>query len=144
MPQWYIAFWATVKIGAVLVTMNTAYKIHEAEYLLRQSDTHTLILIDGYREVSYVDIMKELCPELESSDARRPLKCKRLPFLRHIITVSSRPVSYTHLDVYKRQEFLSTCPTNWGMTPADALKWVDEKMIPYYPLGCLKAPEQEA
>ena len=41
-------------------------------------------------------------------------------------------------------EFLSTCPTNWGMTPADALKWVDEKMIPYYPLGCLKAPEQEA
>ena len=63
-PQWYIAFWATVKLGAVLVTMNTAYKIHEAEYLLRQSDTHTLVLIDGYREVSYVDIMKELCPEL--------------------------------------------------------------------------------
>ena len=40
-PQWYITFWATVKIGAVLVTVNTAYKIHEAEYLLRQSDTHT-------------------------------------------------------------------------------------------------------
>ena len=39
-------------------------------------------------------------------------------------------------------EFLSTCPTNWGMTPADAMKWVDEKMIPYYPLGCLRAPEQ--
>ena len=38
-------------------------------------------------------------------------------------------------------EFLSTCPTNWGMTPADAMKWVDEKMIPYYPLGCLRAPE---
>ena len=43
-PQWYIAFWATVKIGAVLVTVNTAYKIHEAEYLFRQSDTHTLLL----------------------------------------------------------------------------------------------------
>ena len=41
-------------------------------------------------------------------------------------------------------EVLSTCPTNWGMTPADAMKWVDEKMIPYYPLGCLRAPEQEA
>ena len=40
-PQWYITFWATTKIGAVLVTVNTAYKIHEAEYLLRQSDTHT-------------------------------------------------------------------------------------------------------
>ncbi len=89
-PQWYIAFWATVKLGAVLVTMNTAYKIHEAEYLLRQSDTHTLVLIDGYREVSYVDIMKELCPELATSDPQKPLRCKRLPFLRHIITVSSR------------------------------------------------------
>ncbi|MBR5538925.1 MAG: AMP-binding protein, partial [Clostridia bacterium] len=46
-PAWYIAFWATTKIGAVLVTVNTAYKIHEAEYLLRQSDTHTLIMIES-------------------------------------------------------------------------------------------------
>ncbi|MBR4305543.1 MAG: TIM barrel protein, partial [Ruminiclostridium sp.] len=38
-PAWYITFWATTKIGAVLVTVNTAYKVHEAEYLLRQSDT---------------------------------------------------------------------------------------------------------
>ena len=35
-------------------------------------------------------------------------------------------------------EVVSTCPTNWGMTPADALKWVDEKMLPYYPLGVYK------
>ncbi len=35
-------------------------------------------------------------------------------------------------------EVLSTCPTNWGMTPEKALKWVDEAMIPYYPLGVYK------
>ena len=35
-------------------------------------------------------------------------------------------------------EVLSTCPTNWGMTPVKALYWVDEKMIPYYPLGVYK------
>ena len=35
-------------------------------------------------------------------------------------------------------EVVSTCPTNWGLTPTDALKWVDEKMIPYYPLGVYK------
>ena len=35
-------------------------------------------------------------------------------------------------------EVVSTCPTNWGMTPQDAMKWVDEKMIPYYPLGVYK------
>jgi len=35
-------------------------------------------------------------------------------------------------------EVVSTCPTNWGLSPADALKFVDEKMIPYYPLGVYK------
>ncbi len=35
-------------------------------------------------------------------------------------------------------EVISTCPTNWGMTPQKALEWVDEKMIPYYPLGVYK------
>ena len=35
-------------------------------------------------------------------------------------------------------EVLSTCPTNWGMTPEKALKWIDEAMIPYYPLGVYK------
>ena len=65
-PQWYITFWATTKIGAVLVTMNTEYRIHEAEYLLRQSDTMTLVMIDGIKNINYVDIIKELCPELET------------------------------------------------------------------------------
>ncbi len=86
-PQWYIAFWATTKIGAVLITMNTAYKIHEAEYLLKQSDTHTLIMIDSYRDSNYSQIMAELCPELENTQEGEPLHSKRLPFLRNIITV---------------------------------------------------------
>lgn len=37
-------------------------------------------------------------------------------------------------------EVLSACPTNWGVTPVEALKWLDEKMIPYYPLGEFKTP----
>ncbi|MBC8545879.1 AMP-binding protein [Clostridiaceae bacterium NSJ-31] len=95
-PQWYITFWATTKIGAVLVTVNTAYKIHEAEYLLRQSDTHTLVMIDGYKDSDYVAIMKELCPELATADKDKPLHIKRLPFLRNIITVDSeQPGCYT-------------------------------------------------
>ncbi len=89
-PQWYITFWATTKIGAVLVTVNSAYKIHEAEYLLRQSDTHTLVMIDSCKDSDYVAIMKELCPELATAEAGKPLHMKRLPFLRNIITVDSR------------------------------------------------------
>jgi len=38
-------------------------------------------------------------------------------------------------------ELLSTCPTNWGVTPVDAVKWVDDQMMPYYPLGAFKTPE---
>lgn len=86
-PQWYITFWATTKIGAVLVSMNTAYKIHEAEYLLRQSDTHTLVMIDGYRDSNYRAIINELCPELQSTQKGQQLHSKRLPFLRNVITV---------------------------------------------------------
>ncbi|MCL2821274.1 MAG: AMP-binding protein [Oscillospiraceae bacterium] len=89
-PQWFIAFWSAVRIGAVLVTMNTAYKIREAEYLLRQADVHTLVMIDGYRDSDYVGVIKKLCPELEYSSPKKPLHCKRLPFLRHIINVTSR------------------------------------------------------
>ncbi|MBQ9038879.1 MAG: AMP-binding protein [Clostridia bacterium] len=89
-PQWFLTFWATTKIGAVLVTMNTAYKIHEAEYLLRQSDTHTLVMIEGYRDSNYRQIMNELCPELASNKPGQPLHARRLPFLRNVITVGFR------------------------------------------------------
>ena len=89
-PQWYITFWATTKIGAALVTVNTAYKIQEAEYLLRQSDTHTLVMIEGYRDSDYAGIVNELCPELAQTKAGDPLHAKRLPFLRNVITVGFR------------------------------------------------------
>ncbi len=89
-PQWYIAFWAVTKIGAVLVSMNTAYKIHEAEYLLKQSDTHTLIMIEGYRDSNYSQIIAELCPELSEKASSDFLHAKRLPFLRNVITVGYR------------------------------------------------------
>ena len=40
-------------------------------------------------------------------------------------------------------ELISTCPTNWGMTPLDAIKWAEEKMLPYFPLGVFKTPEED-
>ena len=89
-PAWYITFWAATKIGAVLVTVNTAYKIHEAEYLLRQSDTHTLVMIDKALDSNYREIINELCPEIASNQPGKPLHCKKLPFLRNVITYGFR------------------------------------------------------
>jgi 2-oxoglutarate ferredoxin oxidoreductase subunit beta len=40
-------------------------------------------------------------------------------------------------------EVLSTCPTNWGMTPLKANEWLKENMIPYYPLGVIKDKSAE-
>ncbi|HWQ58121.1 MAG TPA: AMP-binding protein, partial [Clostridia bacterium] len=89
-PAWYVAFWAATKIGAVLVTVNTAYKIHEAEYLLRQSDTHTLIMEKGYRDSDYAGIINEICPELKETKPGKPLHSARLPFLRNVVTIGFR------------------------------------------------------
>ena len=107
-PAWYITFWATVKIGAVLVTVNTAYKIHEAEYLLRQSDTHTLVMIDSCLDSDYKGIINELCPELAQTKAGESLHCKRLPFLRNVITVGfSQPGSLTFDEAMARYALVS-------------------------------------
>ncbi|MBQ9940336.1 MAG: AMP-binding protein [Clostridia bacterium] len=85
-PEWFITFWATTKIGAVLVTVNTAYKIHEIEYLLKQSDTHTLVMIEFCKDINYKEIIEELCPELKTLTPGQPLYSKNLPFLRNVIT----------------------------------------------------------
>ncbi len=86
-PQWFLTFWASVKIGAVLVTVNTAYKIHEVEYLLRQSDTHTLVMIEDCKDSNYKEIIEELCPELKNIEPGKPLYSKALPFLRNVVSV---------------------------------------------------------
>jgi len=86
-PQWFLTFWASVKIGAVLVTVNTAYKIHETEYLLRQSDTHTLVMIEDCKDSNYKQIMEELCPELKDLTPGQSMYSSRLPFLRNVVTV---------------------------------------------------------
>ena len=107
-PAWYIAFWATTKIGAVLVTVNTAYKIHEADYLFRQSDTHTLIMIESCLDSNYRQIINEICPEIAASTPGKPLHCKRLPFLRNVITVGFRqPGCLTFEEAMERAELVA-------------------------------------
>ena len=120
-PAWYITFWATVKLGAVLVTVNTAYKIHEAEYLLRQSDTHTLVMIESCLDSNYRQIINELCPELAHHAKDTPLHSKRLPFLRNVITVDFRQNgSLTFEEAMARSE----------MVPLDVVTSMAERVRP--------------
>lgn len=93
-PQWILTFFAAAKMGAVLVTVNTSYKIHEAQYLLTQSDTKCLIMGDGFKDSNYIEIIQQLCPEMENS---RPgeLNSAKLPELRYVVTTNDRNVTGT-------------------------------------------------
>ena len=85
-PQWIITMFATAKIGAVLVTVNTSYKIFEAEYLLKQSDSSTLVMMDGQKDSDYISIINSLCPTLSQSEPGET-SSEKLPFLKRIIHV---------------------------------------------------------
>ena len=82
-PEWFLTLYATAKIGAVLVTVNTNYKIFELEYLLSQSDTKVLVCMQGFKDSNYVEIIKELVPEIDSGKA--VIESEKLPFLKHVI-----------------------------------------------------------
>lgn len=104
-PEWVLTQFATAKMGGVLVTVNTSYRTHELEYLLRQSDATTLLLIDQFKDVSYVDMLHEICPELQKA-LLGELQAERLPHLRRVIYIGEKrqPGMYLFTDLYQLAE----------------------------------------
>jgi fatty-acyl-CoA synthase len=100
-PDWLTFMFATAKIGVVLVTVNTAYKAHELEYVLKQSDMKAIAIIDGFQDVDYVNIVYELVPELKTNE-RGNLKSKDFPFLEHVIYVGQEK----HRGMYNTNELM--------------------------------------
>ena len=88
-PEWQYVRFATAKIGAILVTVNTRYKEYELDYLLGQSDSTTLILMDRYLKNNYMDMVYQLCPELASSPPGG-LKSDKYLSLKNIICLSEK------------------------------------------------------
>jgi fatty-acyl-CoA synthase len=85
-PEWVILQFATAKIGAVLVTVNTSYKSAELEYILNQSDSSTLFMVKSFKDSDYVQIIYDVIPELESSQPGR-LSSPRLPHLKRVVFI---------------------------------------------------------
>ncbi len=83
-PEWLLTLFATTKIGAILVTVNTNYKVFELEYLLRQSDTKVLVMNQGFKDANYIKIVNELCPKLKDSEPNN-YSDDSLPFLKSVI-----------------------------------------------------------
>lgn len=85
-PDWLTFLYATSKIGAVLVTVNTNYKQSELEYLCQDSDLHTLCIIDGTWECDYVDMTYKMLPELKTCQ-RGYLKSEKFPAMKNVVYI---------------------------------------------------------
>ena len=83
-PDWLTFMYASAKIGVVMVTVNPVYKSHELDYVLKQSDMKALCVIDAYRDVDYLQIIRDLVPE--SLNVQRGfLHSEAYPFLENLI-----------------------------------------------------------
>ncbi|MBK5276539.1 MAG: AMP-binding protein [Desulfuromonadales bacterium] len=85
-PEWVILQFATAKIGAILVTINTSYKSAELEYILNQSDSNTLFMVKSFKDSDYVQTANDVIPELAASRAGS-LNSPSLPHLRNVIFI---------------------------------------------------------
>ena len=85
-PDWLTFLYATAKIGAVLVTVNTNYKQAELEYLCKDSDMHTLCITDGTWDCDYVDMTYKMLPELRQCE-RGHLQSDRFPCMKNVVFI---------------------------------------------------------
>jgi fatty-acyl-CoA synthase len=82
---WVQVQFATARIGAILVTINPAYRLHELEYALQQSECNYLITGRRFKDSDYTAMLHELVPELPAADAQQTLRCSRFPALRRVV-----------------------------------------------------------
>ena len=100
-PDWLTFMFATAKTGIILVTVNTNYRTHELEYLVRNSDLKALCLVNGVRDSDYVSMVYELIPELKICERGR-LQSARFPELKHVIFIGPEK----HRGMYSSAELI--------------------------------------
>jgi len=101
-PYWITLMFATARIGAVLLTVNTNYMTSEVEYVLKQSDSENVFVIDGFRDTDFVSIIYDLVPELREGE-RGNLHSARLPKLKRVFFLGSEK----HHGIYSMNEVMA-------------------------------------
>lgn len=89
-PEWVVLQFATARIGAVLVTVNPAYRPFELRYVLEQSDAVALFLVDHFKRSDYFAMLAEVCPELNNAVSGR-LGSAEFPQLRWVVSLKGQP-----------------------------------------------------
>jgi fatty-acyl-CoA synthase len=85
-PEWVILQFATAKIGAVLVTINTSYRSAELEYILKQSDSNVLFMVQSFKGTDYVETLYDVVPEYKNA-ADGSSRSENLPFLERVVFI---------------------------------------------------------
>jgi fatty-acyl-CoA synthase len=88
-PEWVYIQFGLGMVGAVLVTVNTNYKSNELEYILNQSDSTTLVLMEEYRDTNFYKTTQEVIPELDTAKPGK-LGTSKLPYLKNVIYIGNR------------------------------------------------------
>ncbi|NQU58057.1 MAG: AMP-binding protein [Rhodospirillales bacterium] len=102
-PEWLLAQFATARIGLVLVNINPAYRRSEVEYVLNKVSAKALILAPRFKSSDYLEMLRDLAPELETATPGR-LRSDRLPALRTVIQLGAdeQPGMYSFDQVMDR------------------------------------------
>ena len=87
--EWVVTQYATAKIGAILVTINPAYRVHELEYVLRDSRARVLLLIESFKSSNYVQMFYEACPEAKDCPPGE-IDSWRYPNLKDVIFIGAQ------------------------------------------------------
>jgi len=88
--EWLVTQFATARIGAILVNINPAYRLHELEYALNKVACKALISAVKFKSSEYLEMLRTLAPELEQGV--QPLSSAKLPQLRHLIQMGETDV----------------------------------------------------
>ncbi len=84
-PEWVTLQFATGKMGAVLVTINPAYRSNELKDVLEQSDSVVLFLTEGVKGVKFVEVFQKAVPEISETGEGGEISSEELPFLKHAV-----------------------------------------------------------
>ena len=87
-PEWPLLQLASARIGAVFITVNPANRASELEYVLKQSDVKALFLIDQFKTSKYLDIVHNVCENLDSSEPGT-MENANFPYLKWVISVDN-------------------------------------------------------
>lgn len=107
-PEWVDIQFALAKVGAVLVPINTQFRTGDLEYVVHQSDTSTLISGDVSGPISYIKMIQELCPELQTSPKEKFASAK-FPELKRVVILGSKeyPGTYSWEEALKMGDSVS-------------------------------------